>query len=93
MRRGVNGMAGIPLYSQSLEPGIVKGLGGRTGKEGTVNYLRGRPREPWIHHARLKIVNGWRIFMAQLLVLVDSDCLSRILYTRQFSRKVAFPQF
>lgn len=92
-RRGVDGMAGVPLYSQSLEPGIAKGLGGRTGKEGTVSYLRGRPREPWIYHARLKIVNVWRIFMAQLLVLVGSDCLSRILYTREFSRKMVFPQF
>lgn len=34
-RSGVDGMAGVPLYSQSLEPGIAKGLGGRAGKEGT----------------------------------------------------------
>lgn len=34
-RRGVDGMAGVPLYFQSLELGIAKGLGGRAGKEGT----------------------------------------------------------
>lgn len=80
-RRGVDDMVGVPLYFQSLEPGIAKGLGGRAGKEGTNCKLsEGQAQGAMDIPCHIKDCEWLEDFHGSPSS-VSSDCLSRILYT------------